>query len=179
MDQLPGCKSEFRRGGICCWTISGTITSAVGFLWPIVLMAWNVIWQILAAPFFGMLSCVSGCKPCACYISKGFVCTSCCSSCLFPIGFLSEVSCGGSCAVLGTTWIKVITFAGFTGAAWYITIGNILIGIGLLCFVFALLYWANSCLLEAGEAPEPDEKPLVSDELTEIDLEANTGALKF
>jgi len=122
---------------------------------------------------------VSGCNPLVCSISSGFACTSCCSSCLFPIGFLSEVSCGGSCAVLGTTWIKVITFAGFSGAAWYILIGNLVIVAGLVLFLIALGFWANSCRLEASEAPEEDEKPLVSDELT-VDLEApNTGALKF
>ena len=164
MDQLPGCKSDFRRSGICCWTISGAITSAVGFLWPIVLMVWNFIWQPVSAIF------------CGCCFTVGQL-----EACLFPVWFCSKAPCAcGSCAVLGTTWLNVVTFAGFTGAAWYILIGNLVIVAGLVLFLIALLFWANSCRLEASEAPDPDEKPLVSDELTEIDLEApNTGALKF
>ena len=124
MDTLPGCTTRNGRDNITSWTFSGAIVSAVGVLWPIWLMVWNLIWQILGGIFFGMLSCVSGCNPCVCSISSGFACTSCCSSCLFPIGFLSEVSCGGSCAALGTAWVKILTFAGFTGA-WYLFLGDL------------------------------------------------------
>ena len=182
MDTLPGCTTRNARDNIRCWTFSGAIVSAVGVLWPIWLMVWNLIWQILGGIFFGMLSCVSGCNPCLCSISSGFACTSCCSSCLFPIGFLSEVSCGGSCAALGTAWVKILTFAGFTGA-WYLFLGDLVFAAGLVLFAVTLGIWVSWCIDEKStekenSAVDKDEsKSLMAEELT--DLEANTGELKF
>lgn len=166
MDQLPGCANQFRRGGIQCWGIAGAWTGAVGVLWPLVLMVWNFIWNAVA------LSC---CGFCCC----GGIAVGTFESCLFPVWCCAKTCACGSCAVLGTTWVNVLTFAGFTGAAWYIVFGNLFIVLGLVCFLVALIFWANSCRIEG--TPEPAEK-VPEDErslMQVVDLEANTGELKF
>lgn len=160
MDELPGCKTRWRRDGICCWTISGAISGGVGLVWPVVLMAWNFIWQPIGYCF-------------ACGGSAGTV-----ESCLLPVWFCAKAPCAcGSCSALGTTWLGIVTFAGFTGAAWYITIGNLAIVAGLVCFAIALVYWAISCAIET---PEPKEVDLEDPEAAPLVVPViNTGEIKF
>lgn len=158
---LPGCRRESDVNDICCWTMSGAISGGVGLVWPVVLMAWNFIFQFIAAVF------------CSCCLTVGQV-----QNCLAPVWLCANpCTCFGSCSALGTTWLGVVTFAGFTGAAWYITIGNLAIVAGLGCFAIALLYWAFSC---ATEALEPKGVDLEDPEAAPFAVpEVNTGEIKF
>jgi len=81
---------------------------------------------------------------------------------------------------LGTAWVKILTFAGFTGA-WYLFLGDLVFAAGLLLFAVTLGIWVSWCIAEKStEEPsvnEDESKSLMAEELT--DLEANTGELKF
>lgn len=164
-ENCPGCRTRDSRVGICCWAQSGAITSVVGLVWPIWLMIWNAFLQCFVGFF------------CGCGLTVGQV-----ESCLFPVWLCSKVPCAcGSCSVLSTTWVNLLTFAGFTGA-WYLFIGDLVIVAGLVLFAITLGVWIAWCInqrpvgKEASLVDEDEDKSLMAEN---IDLEANTGELKF
>jgi len=170
--ECVGCRDSNQRDKIVDWTIAGAITSAVGLFVPLVLMVWNVLWHAVVGVF------------CSCCISVGTF-----QSALAPVWLCaSSCTCCGSCSALGTTWLGIVTFAGFTGAVWYIFAADLLIVAGLVVIAIALGLWVNGCVIErllnkdTASAKAATGKANNFEDIEAARLvvpEVNTGELKF
>jgi hypothetical protein len=168
-----GCRDQYQRDKIVKWTIGGAITSGVGIFVPLVLMVWNLIFQFFVAFF------------CGCGLGVGQV-----QACLAPVWLCASGCWGcGSCSALGTTWLGIVTFAGFTGAAWYIFAADLIIVAGLVVIAIALGLWVKGCVDETRlrNKVTASAKPANGKANNFEDIEAarlvvpevNTGELKF
>jgi len=170
--ECRGCKDKCCGEAICWTAAGGGISTAVGGLVPVILMAWNCLLQSL-------VSCP--CCLAACATNKGCLCgcTQTFSHWLAPVWCCSLPYCAcGSCASLGTVWTQIFTFAGFAGfstTTWYVFGADVAIILGMVACLVALVWWGVMCVTEGN--PETDSKNAngESDPLTGT----ITGEMKF
>lgn len=170
--ECRGCKDKGCGEAICWTAVGGGISTAVGGLFPIILMAWNFLLQCLCSPFCGCLACISN-SGCLCG------CTQACSHWLAPVWCCSLPYCAcGSCASLGTVWTQIFTFAGFAGfstTTWYVFGADVAIILGMVACLVALVWWGVMCVTEGNP---PKENSLDVDDGASLPLKS-TGEMKF
>lgn len=130
--------------------VSGGITTGVGVCFPLVFMAWNTLVQSSCGIVTGVVSCCVGRGVCLCGAVTGYGAEALC-----PVWWCSQPLCAcGSCSALGTVWLQIFTFAGFTGAAWYIGMADVIIVIGLFILLVTGVRYAVLKRNESSEAAE-------------------------
>ena len=131
-----------------CGAATGGACTGVGVGFPLVLMVWNTLVQSTCGIVTGVNSFVCGCNPCIC----GAI-GICGAQCLTPVWWCSQPLCAcGSCSALGTVWLQIITFAGFTGAAWYIGLADAIIVIGLFILLVTGILYGYAKINEPSES---------------------------
>lgn len=127
------------------FAVGGTCTG-VGALCPLLLMVWNTLVQSSCGIITGIGSL---CAPPPCYCGAIGICGA---QCLTPVWWCSQPLCAcGSCSALGTVWLQIFTFAGFTGAAWYIGFADFLLAAGLLFLLVAGILYGYAIIKESSK----------------------------
>lgn len=127
--------------GACGGTCTG-----IGALCPLILMVWNTIVQLMCGIVVGIESCFVP-NSCLCGAISG-----CGADALCPVWWCSQPLCAcGSCSALGTVWLKIFTFAGFTGAAWYIGFADVFLAVGLLALLVAGILYGYAIINESSK----------------------------
>lgn len=127
------------------FAVGGTCTG-IGALFPLILMVWNTLVQLSCGIVVGIGSCCVQ-NSCLCGAISG-----CGAEALCPVWWCSQPLCAcGSCSALGTVWLQIFTFAGFTGAAWYIGFADVILAAGLLFLLVAGILYGYAVINESSK----------------------------
>ena len=158
--------------------VGGTCTG-FGALCPLLLMVWNTLVQSSCGIVVGIGSCFVQ-NSCLCGAISG-----CGAEALCPVGWCSQPLCAcGSCSALGTVWLQIFTFAGFTGAAWYIGVADAMLALGLLALLLAGILYGYAIINEsskdsASKSPADGSPPGFKEMKLTVYDSVETGQIKF
>lgn len=162
-----------------CGAAAGGTFTGIGVCFPVILMLWNTIVQLTCGIVTGCVSC---------FIPYTCICGAITGNgleCLVPVWWCSQSLCTcGSCSALGTVWLQIFTFAGFTGAAWYIGLADGILALGLLgLLVSGILYGyakINESSKDSSDMSPTDRSPSGFKEMKMSVYESiETGQMKF